>query len=353
MIKNFIEVKRFVGKIPAIAYTDFRFVYLSWSLQNDEYDLAYLHECSHIWLQHQYRQTQLIESEGDTFNHNCWLLATDLEIAKHLYSANDTLIIERPRSELAGGITYEKTLEYPNCIYAEDFYHELKKQKEQQKSTCCQCKPTTKTKGKQTETTETTDTLIEQAKNKLKALNKSKKSKDVQKKLDNFKAPKPSLASEIDKHLGRTKIKRVASYKRPSRRESLNDLLKKGVANKFQTPHLTLYVDRSGSFDQTKTARATSLISNIMTKYRGRITQDVLYFNDKLMVVDPKQGSGGTNYTAVVEHIIKEKAKLAIVLTDDDSYSKPANLEKLPPTIVVPVGTASTVLARELGLIEV
>ena len=90
-----------------------------------------------------------------------------------------------------------------------------------------------------------------------------------------------------------------------------------------------------------------------MAKYRGRITQDVTYFNDTLLTKDPQKGCGGTNYTAVVDNIIKDKAKLSIVITDDDGYQKPNNLSTLPEVIVVPVGTTHTVLAKELQVTEI
>lgn len=348
-VKDTIQVKRFTGNIPAVAYTDFRFVYLSWLLNGDEYDLAFIHEAGHIWLQHQYRRSQLKKEEGEGFNNQCWLIASDMEIARHLYSDADTYVIERPRSALKGAITYEMTLEYPKCEYAEDFYHELKKSESKGKSTCCQhCES-----GDLPDDVEVNvSDLLEQAKEELEKIKKHKQSEDTQKKINDFKPPKPSLASEIDRHLGRVKVKRVQSYKRPPRVESCNGFLKKGMSNKLHTPHFVLYVDRSGSFDSTKTAQATNLIQKILKKYRGRISNDVIYFNDTLLVKDPINGSGGTNYTAVVDSIIRDKPKLSIVITDDDGYQKPANLPPLPEIVVVPIGAVSTNLAKELSLLE-
>lgn len=340
-----IKINRFAGIIPAIAYTDFSAVYLSLVLQGDEYDVAYKHECGHIWLQHQYRGTAIRIEEEKNYNHQCWLLATDYEIAKHLYDKNDDVLITRPRSVLVGGVTNAMTNKYPNCIYAEDFYQELKKEKQQNQCNCCQYD-----EDNDTLPSETAETLIEKAKSELEKVEKAKQINQSQAEINQFKPPKPSLASLIDRHLGRTKIKRVNSYRRPYRRENNTNFLKKGYKNKLQTPYLTLYVDRSGSFDESKTAKATNLITKILQKYRGRINQDVIYFNDKLLIDDPVTGGGGTNYSAVVDNIIKERANLAIIITDDDNY----NGEKvtLPTTLVVPVGVTSTNIASKLNLLE-
>lgn len=342
-----IEVKRFAGVDPSIGYTDFRFVYLSWSLSGDEYDTAFIHEAGHIWLQHQYRGKKLQASDGNQFDVQCWLLATDMEIARHLYTPDDERIITRPRSALNGGITSEHTSKYPHCVYAEDYYAELKKEKDTKpKCTCHQEEGET-----QDEEPQTVDSLIEQAKKEVSEMQNKKQLKQAQKKSDSFRPPKPSLASEIDRHLGRTKVIRASSYKRPPRRES-SDFIKKGVASTLQTPRMTLYVDRSGSFDATKTATATNLIEKILLKYRGRINHDVIYFNDTLLAKDPLNGSGGTNYNAVIDNIIRDRARLSIIITDDDSYTRPDGLAKIPATIVIPVGTKRTNIARVLNLQE-
>lgn len=350
-VRDIISVNRFVGNKPAIAYTDFRFVYLSWSLSLQDYDLAFLHEAGHIWLRHNARQSQLMATEKDEYEHHCWLFATDYEIARHLYTAADDFLITRPRSVLVGGVTHAMSLEYPDCTYAEEFYVELKKKKDSQQSACCQCGESEEVEGEPVDQ-ETIKELIEAAKNELKEMGKQKAAKQSQSAIDGFRPPKPSLASEIDRHLGRVKIRRIASYRRPPRREPCDDFLKKGMSNNLQTPHFTLYVDRSGSFDAHKTAQATNLIEKLIKKYRGRVTNDVIYFNDNLLTKDPMIGQGGTNYDAVIENIIKEKAKLAIVITDDDPYHKPEKLESLPEIIIVPVGATTTNLARNLSLKE-
>lgn len=342
-----IQIKRFHGDIPAIAYTDFRFVYLSWLISKKEYDTAFLHEAGHIWLQHQYRQQVLQKEEGKSFNRQCWLIASDMEIAKQLYDAYDNAIITAPRSSLKGAITTKDTEKYPTCEYAEDFYYELKKENNEQQSTCCQCESDEELDDVDPQNVKD---LIEQAKKEIEKIREQKQIQDTKEKIKDFKPPKPSLASEIDRHFGRTKGTRISSYRRPPRHES-QDFIKKGMSSTARPPHLTLYVDRSGSFDTSKTATATSLIDTILKKYRGRITNDVIYFNDTLLSKDPINGGGGTNYQAVVDNIIKENAKLSIVITDDDGYS-PDKKYELPPTIVVPVGASHTVLARVLSLKE-
>lgn len=342
-----IEIKRFNGNKPAIAYTDFRFVFLSSLLSSkDEYDTALIHEVGHIWLQHQLREKKIREQKKDNFKRKYWLIAVDMEIAKHIYNDNEANIINRPRSILNGGITQEHTEKYPDCVYAEDFYEQLLLNDNQLES-----KFHSEYIESDEDIKESVEELVENAKKEVEKLQKQKQVEQTQQKINNFTPPKPSLASEIDKYLGRAKILRKASYKRPARREN-PDFLKKGMANHLQTPHMTLYVDRSGSFTPQKTTEATQLIGTILKKYRGRITNDVIYFNNTLLREDPMRGDGSTNYQAVVDNIIKERAKLSIIITDNDGYTKPEGLSAIPPTIVVPVGTQRTVVARELNLNE-
>jgi len=345
-----LPIKRFNGEIPAIAYTDFACVYLSYLLFGETFDLAYRHECGHIWLQHNHRTKMLMDLEGKSFNHKIWNIATDLEIAKHLYNQDDDLIINKIRSPLKGGIQYSHTEKYPDYVYAEDFYQALKDKAEEIEHKCCHLKTD---KSQPIDTIEPVEELIAKAKKLNDDLVKTKQQEETQKKINLFKPPKPSLTSEIDKHLGRAKIKRVSSYRRPNRRQddTNNDLIKKGAVNILFSPRLTLYIDRSGSFNQDKTNTATFLIETILKKYRGRIKNEVLYFNDTLIVQDPKIGQGGTNYQAVIDNIIREKAQLSIIVTDDDVYNGDIP-KKLPNTIVFPVGTQKTDIASKLGLLE-
>lgn len=346
-----IREVRFNGKIPAIAYTDFSAIYLSWSLTGDELETARIHELSHIWLQHQIR-LEKIENSIVKVDRMIWNIATDLEIAKYIYSDSDNFQITKPRSLLSGGITTNHLKDFSG-EYAEEFYQELlkntknimisfdasgndfdKKQEEE------------KQEGNIPEVIED---AIKKSLEEKEISNQQKTKEQLHKAVLDFKPPKPSLASEIDRAFGRNKIVRVSSYRRPSKREG--DFLLKGTVSKKKSARFTLYVDRSGSFDANKTSRATQKLADIIRKYRGKVEQDVIYFNDTLLTKDPLIGGGGTNYQAVVFDIVKNNAELNMVITDDDSC---VDFEDIKPKIlVIPVGCTATDFARKTHSLEV
>jgi predicted metal-dependent peptidase len=348
-----MEIKeiRFDGKIPSIAYTDFSAIYLSQFLYGEELSTARKHELSHIWLQHQIR-LQNLKKRLENVDLRIWNIAADLEIAKYIYSDEDNHNITKPRSFLHGGINTAKVKEFAG-EYAEDFYEELLSKKQDNYSSFDgEGNIFNDTDGDDGEVS--LPDIVKEAINKAiqdeENVHQRKISEQLQEAIHNFKPPKPSLASEIDSLFGRNKIVRKKSYRRPSRRES--QFLLAGRASVKKSAKVTIYVDRSGSFDESKTEFATNKLSEMLRKYRSKIDKDVIYFNDTLMNDDPLKGLGGTNYKAVYDDIVRNNAELSIVITDNDSCE-----DTVKPTtqkvIVVPVGCASTLFAQKIRAKEI
>jgi predicted metal-dependent peptidase len=353
-MKEINEV-RFNGRDPAIAYTDFSAIYLSWVLSGEELETARLHEMSHIWLQHQVR-LGILEKDRK-INRLLWNIAADLEIAKYIYTKENNYHIKKPRSMLAGGIT-EDSLKGLKGEYAEDFYNELLKDFKVKSisfdASGNQFDGEGVTVEKEGKSKQDIGDIVKQAKEKAKEEKKKsdkvRSAKQLHETIVGFKPPKPSLASELDRIFGRNKIVRVSSYRRPSRAEG--DFLLKGMISKKKAAKFTLYVDRSGSFNPDKTSLATKKLLEVIRKYRGKIEKDIIYFNNVLLHQDPGFGNGGTNYQAVVDDIIRNGSDVSIVITDDDDC---VDFEKMtfPKVLVIPVGCVSTSLAHKIGAKEV
>ena len=344
----------YVKNTDYIGYTDFSRIYVRESLTGSEKKVVIKHENCHVWLQHQRRTSQLIDKYGEC-DKTLLNIAFDLEIAKHMYNKDDLNIIGMPRSPLNRCIKPRDCNIYPDCIYAEEFYEKLLKNSKTLRIGIDNIDFLKKIKNKK-KTRKKVGQLIIEAKSKLenleKKLEKENQIQKTQNEIKRFVPPKPSLASEIDRVFGRNKVDRISSYRRPGRREN-KDFIRKGKTAQIRTPHLTLYVDRSGSFDYRKTKEATEKMLQLLMKYRGKIKQDVIYFNDVLMAVDPLMGSGSTNHQLVVNDLASHNSNLTVIITDDDSMNikVPA---KLPENIiVVRVGCLSTTLAKQLDCVEV
>lgn len=331
----------------AIGYTDFTAIYLNNGLFGKERELVRKHELSHIWLGHNLRGQQF-RKDHKNVDHYLLNIAMDLEIAKHIYDENDNLVLSKKRSILNGCIKTSDCDQYPKCQYFEEYYLELEKDADKQLESWDAKLNKFNDKQKKTKS-KTNSQLVEETKKKLNDLKKQQNIQKIQEKLKEYKI-KPSLSSEIDAIAGRQKIKRISSYRRPSRIEH-SDFFKKGVISRRKTPKITVYVDRSGSFDSDKTQKATETLKNILQKYRGQVDNDTLYFNDKIYVKDPETGNGGTNHQIVVDEIIRSNSELSIIITDDD-YGLVNKPERLPKTIIIPIGCQNTPLARELGVME-
>jgi len=345
MIKEIIITKR-----NPIAYTDFTAIYLSSYLIGKDLEIARRHELSHIWLQHNTRGGAIKKSYGKV-NIKILNIAMDMEIAKHIYTVEDEEAFSLPRSLLRDGITKKHCMEFPKCIYMEDFYAELiKNQKKILENIILDVGINELV---QAENKINSSEIIDNAKNELKKdkrkFERDKNLQSLQSRIKQFKV-KPSLGSEIDRYLGRYARTVTHSYSRPNRRDS--EFIQKGYAVKLRSPRLVVYLDRSGSFDNSKTLSANRELTRLLVKYRGRIKRDILYFNDYLLEVDPINGSGGTNYQVVVDDLVKQRASLAVIITDNDSADGLIMNTKIPKTLVVCIGCDSSDIARKLNCQE-
>jgi predicted metal-dependent peptidase len=363
-MQSFIPVREFDGTSPSIGYTDFTNVYISTSVvREDERTVLLLHENSHIWLDHFTRYKT--KNAVSWVNRTLWNIACDMEIAIHMYTDADERVINGPRSMLAGGITKKDAEKYAPAMYAEELYDKLLDETEQKIQELVEKLLDSANEEFLTEDDgETPQELSEIEKEVLVRAAKQlrdeqanaddiqKSKKQAQKSVDGFTPPRPSAGSLIDRHLGRSAVTRVASYRRPSRRQSQSQFLRKGIASAPKSPRLTLYVDRSGSFSADKTAQSVDVVMQLLTKYRGRVEHDVIYFNDALMKTDPGNGSGGTNYQPVVDNICADRAQLSIIITDSDSAAGLSVPHDLPPIFVIPVGCKKTSLASTLKVFD-
>lgn len=319
-----VEVVYFPGLYRGMypGYTDYVKAYVSRDFGPKDREILVKHELAHIYLQHNTRSMDIPDRDP-----LLWNVALDLEIAYHIYTEEDENILHSPFSALGRYriITKENCKRFPGCQFAEEFYPLLKKD---------EWDPT-----HDGEINEELSKLLEEMLKDLKVdlgggvnphdLVQAAKGA-IAEYVDNIRAankltqavesfPPPSLASEIDAHIGRAKVEVVKSYRRPSRRESLETgLMRKGRTLKRKAPRVVIYVDRSGSFDASKTAIAERTLKEVLQAYRANVDCDVLYFSDRIFKLDKKQGGGGTNYATVWDNIVKDRAEVAVVITDSD-----------------------------------
>ncbi len=165
-----------------------------------------------------------------------------------------------------------------------------------------------------------------------------------------YKPPRPSLGSELEAALSRIGTKRERSYRREARREGVDpSLATKGRALSPSAPRVTAYVDRSGSFNASKTAQSEQALDRAMAKYRGRIRLDSVYFSDEILDHDPGRGVGGTNYQCVIDAINRDRSAVSVIITDNDTnwdLNIPQGMGKI---LIIPIGCATTWLATKVG----
>lgn len=339
-----IKIVEFEGNKPAIAYTDYSAVYISTTLQGQQRRTAVKHEKAHIWLQHQGRRARLLKLKG-VVEQTLWNTAADLEIAKHIYNDKDLAAIREPRSALANGISDIHVQQYPNAVYAEEFYEELLKS-----ATVVPVShdgdANDSIEGEAQASYNAPQALVPKARaeaDKEEAnLEQTASEVQAQKAIDGFQPPRPSMASLVDRYIGRGKVRPIKGYIRPSRRIVSSDMILRGKRLQVKSPRLTVYVDRSGSFTPSKTAASVAALHECLTKYRGRVALDVIYFADRLMLNDPGRGIGGTNYQPVVDQIAADRAELSIIITDEDSAEGVQLPRNMPNVVVVPVACSIT-----------
>lgn len=346
-MNSYIEEVFFDGHI--IGYTDFIKIYLNRNVKGKYLDTLRKHELSHIWLNHHLRTRSYEKLDIEK-----WNIACDMEIAMHIYTKKDECNIKEPRSPIAGGITTDDCAKYPNCLYAEEYYEELLKNQDSDDGDGGKGNMDFTMEDLQNILGDDVDVkqLIQEAMDKAAEMEAEASIAEQQHKINEIKAPKPSIASEIDALSRERSLRtRVKSYSRPSRRGEEGDLIKKGKKTKIKAAEITVYLDRSGSFNSDKTKQADDKIKDVLRKYRGKIKADVLYFNDKLMIKDPVRGGGGTNYDSVVNHINQSGSLLSIIITDDDGCNKSLKSDK--KILIVPVGCTTTQIAKTLHKKEI
>lgn len=354
-------IKKPAHEMPAPGYTDFVNIYITENCTPIEQEVLIKHEQAHIWLCHNTRYKEMINNLQDSFSAENWNLACDLEIARNIYNESDIDVIKRPFSILKSGIVPDSVPDLPDeLLYCEEIYEWLKAnpQDTPQQQMCG-----TKSDNELPDETEDLqgDITIEnvaQAVDEIKqelanAQARSEAAEKTALALDELKSRKPSLASEIDAQL-RVRAERVRCYRRPSRRNPSFDenFLPKGRATFAKSPHVEVFVDRSGSFCPQKTAIAESKVKTILDRYGLSIQHDVWYFGDNKLSSKDFQG-GNTPYHLILEHINNTVPKVAIVITDDDFCKELAPPPKVTQMLVIPVGCDHTSFAQKANATEV
>jgi len=339
-----IEIKYFkgfkpirgLGRVPG--YTDFRCVYISSDLGGRDRDIIIKHELAHIYLQHNSRRLAFESTKDKPLDGRKWNIAIDLEIAYHIYSEEDNAYLRSPFSALSQYRPYVKDdcNSYPNCMYAEQFYDLIPDQARNSHdgdfnidlSSLEELAEKLKELGLEEVDLEV---IVKEAKEEIESHLSSIHAQQFADQ-EAVALPRPSLASALDAHLGRSKVTPERSYRRLPRRESEEGFIRPGRLLKVKAPKVTVYVDRSGSFCAEKTAKAQDALREVLQKYRTQIECDILYFNDGIMNVDPIYGGGGTNYGVVWKQICLDRAEVAVVITDSDPC---LNLERADVNVVV------------------
>lgn len=336
-------IKQHKSLMPAPAYTDFVKIYVDEALSAAEENVAIRHEQAHIWCEHNLR------SRKDRVD-EIWRVSCELEIARNIYTVEDIAVISRPRSRLSGGYLPSSINELPEeIILAEEIYDWLinNQDKMLQKQSFCSCSCISENEEEKVQTDEPGE-LVSAAKE---ADEKNEIQKQIQEnissKIKTVKHRQPSLADELDALL-RHRIVRERSYRRPSRRTGDESIIEKGLYSSQRRPLIEVFVDRSGSFDGTKTSIAETVLKMVLLKYNVQIKYDVFFFgNDKLSPND-FVGGGNTPYHLIVKHIEKTQPKIALVITDDDAAHS-TKIKAKTNIMCLPVGARSTKFAAATG----
>ena len=331
-----------------IAFTTFNKIFIRAGLPAKEHKIALKHEQAHIWLRHRARM--------ETRDQKLWNIAADIEIAKEIYSINDTATINSPLSVMKGVIT---SLSFPNlpkeAQYAEEIYDWLEQNAEKVKNYIMSDDLPPENNENKTENevkdAKTPEELIDTAREAFDEIEEQNNAeKAVKNKLNEIKNSPPSLGGTMDSIL-RTRFDRTPSYRRPSRRNS-GFFIDKGKITSHQNPLIEIFVDRSGSFTEQKTRKAEIIISNILARYRATVISDVFFFGNNRLDKDKVMHGGNTPYQLIAYHLMSSIPTIAIVITDDD----PCEILVVPKQtkiLVVPVGAQKTLFAKACGGCEV
>lgn len=341
-------------ELGGIGKTDFKNIFIASELNDNEFAVVQTHEESHVWLYHNKRAALLLKEKGK-YSHELWNVATDLEIARNIYTDKEVAVIKSPRSRLTGGIVSDSIENLPdNLLYAEEIYDWLLKNKPDNLDAQWNCTSEDDNDNNNTpleNIKEVIEVIKEFKKEQKEQKEKHKQRKQVQesltKKLINLKFRKPSLVEEINSGL-RVRNERIKSYARQGRRELEFDIFCKGRKNIAMPPLVEIFIDRSGSFCPKKTEEANEAVNKILNRYNASIRHDTFYFgNNELREKDNGFG-GNTPYNLIFQHITKSKPKIAIVVTDDDVCEQPNfALPKQTKILCIPIGCKNTIFAAK------
>lgn len=340
-------IRKPMEKIGAPGMTDYLKIYIASELNKDEYRTVLRHEQAHVWAGHNRRRPQNVKAD-------LWRIACEMEIARSIYDAEDIFNITAPRSRLRGGYLPDTLPNLPTeVVLAEDIYEWLlaQPQKEWPKILCgCDCcAETAQDDVKEHDLlNDTPAEVVAKIKEELEKIEQTGKAQTQAKKVyAAIKNREPSLTEELDAAL-RSRVKKERTYRRPSRQE-VNDVILKGRMSIPRPPLVEIFIDRSGSFSPEKTAEAEKRLKTLLAKYGASITADVWYFaDDNLSAVDLLPG-GNTPYDLIAKHLRNSMPKIAIVITDDDPVPASVKPVKGPIVLCVPVGCESTELAARLN----
>lgn len=343
-------VRKPQSELGGVGCTDFKNIFIASELNNKEYTVMQKHEEAHVWLWHNKRAEQLKNKLGQ-YNHRLWNIATDVEIAKCIYNKTDEACIKAPRSRLKGGILADSFQDLPkDIIYAEDVYEWVLENSPPEPQDSWGC---TSEDDNDIGEAEVEQAMVEQAVEDLKEFQEQREAQtqaeeSLKSKLYSITNKKPSLVEEVNATL-RVRHKRPESYARQGRRE-LSGLIAKGRKSIALPPLVEVFVDRSGSFCESKTAYANEAVTKVLTKYRASIRYDTFYFgNDELRDTDTG-GGGNTPYHLIMEHLCKTTPKIAIIITDDDYCQQPDfALPKQTKILCIPVGCENTIFSTKAG----
>jgi hypothetical protein len=341
------------SQMPAPAYTDGLKIYIANNLSHREESLAIYHEQAHILLNHFYREIKMKNAYHD-FNKENWVMSTELEIARNLYTIEDEDLIKSKRSGLYRGITSDSIPELPSHIdIAEDIYDYLIKNNKKctTKCICMQIESTNnendiKPKEQISYTTKEVKEILEKM---IEAISKKAKKEQLIKNnsdhFENIKKRKPTLVSEIDKSL-RLRSLSQKTYNRPNRYYN-EDYILKGRMTNYLSPLVEIFLDRSASFCDEKTKKANEVINAVLKKYGSSIKKDVWFFGDNK--ISSKDFNGGnTPYHLIIEHLNKTNPKIAIIITDDDLADECEKIKNSKTKVLcVPVGCYQTDLNKK------
>lgn len=138
--------------------------------------------------------------------------------------------------------------------------------------------------------------------------------------------PKQLLIASVRKAIEKTSGGHDdTSYRRPSRRQSVGNVIRPGRV--AIVPRICLIIDSSGSMDQRDLGLAVGMVANVLNGFRLRDGVKVLVGDTCAQtceqVFDPKKieiaGRGGTDMAALIEHAASEvepKPQLIVLITD-------------------------------------